>query len=335
MKVLQVNDHTGPLGGAEVVLKNILATSSHQLDLIASSDFSYFNSKDHDLIHLHNVNELNLAALMTSWRNGQKYVISLHDHRYICINNMLTCHTFNKWKNCLVCQGLIKYPWLRSRQAALKKMVEKAERVIVHSPFMASLYEDLDPVYLPIPLETEQMTLLADEAQRGDYLFYSSRASYEKNPQDFVRLCRDLDVRGIMALDYMATQSHHKHYVQLLRDHHVELHYDVELEDLFDFYRHARLTVHPHRYMEPFGIGSINSILLGTPLMAYGHGNLINLSTHSPIFYETLRDITRKLLEDPELYQLALDHTRNLRDVLLVEHGPIATCRWDELYELC
>lgn len=138
-----------------------------------------------------------------------------------------------------------------------------------------------------------------------------------------------------MALDYMPGHPHFKDYVRLLRDPHVELHYDVELDDLFDFYRHARLTVHPHKYLEPFGIGSINSILLGTPLLTYAHGNLKAFSEYWPLDYTTLRDITSNLLEDPELYQLILDHVRDLRDILLVEHGPVAVDRWDETYELC
>ena len=338
MKVLQVNDFTGNLGGAEVAIKNILARSSHKMDWVTSSDFNNMDIWDinnYDLIHLHNVFNLDLHQLMRAWRLVIKYVISLHDHRFNCLNNMLTCETFNKWKNCLVCQGLLNYPWLKMRQATVRKLVEKAERVVVFSPYMADLYEELTPTYLPICLETEQMTLLADESERGDYLFYSSRASYEKNPQDFVRLCRDLDVRGIMALDYMPGHPHFKDYVKLLRDPHVELHYDVELEELFDFYRHARLTVHPHKYLEPFGIGSINSILLGTPLLTYAHGNLRDFSEYWPLSYPTLRDITRDLLEDPELYQLILDHVRDLRDILLVEHGPVAVDRWDEAYELC
>jgi len=328
LKVLFINDFGGALGGAEVVIKKVRERSRHEIDLMISDEVEAETLDNYDLIHVHNANRL-LGKLDVL--NGKKYVVSLHDYRFDCQEQLKTCLVENKHP-CIRCAGVFDYLiHMISRKRPMAKLVSNAAQVIVHSDYMRRHYSKLDPVYLPIPLEVEEMEPLEDPGDRGDYLFYSARCSPEKNPFDFVKLCRKLDAKGVMALDYLATRATFKDYVRLLRDENVEIYYDLELEKLFELYRHAFLTVHPHLYAEPFGIGSTNSILLGTPLIAYPHGNLAHLASFTAPTFEDLVEIVHKARESPEFYDYLLEKTALMREEFSREFDSIK--KWDDFYE--
>lgn len=324
MKILFINDQIGEVGGAEIVIKNVIAKSRHKINVLPSHQVTHNDIEENDIIHLHNVGQF---LKRRNVLNGSKYVCSIHDYRLHCPNSLGTCQVYDI--GCLKCMGFFRYLaryFLKHRP--FRELALKSSGLIVHSEYMKQFYKEYETTYLPIPLETDKTDLLHKDEE---YLFFSSRCSHEKNPLAFIDLCKQLDVEGIMTLYNLTTGPLFKEYITKMRTPNVEIFYDLEVDQLFDLYRHAHLTVHPHLYAEPFGIGSANSILLGTPLITYPFGNLNNLATRTASNYGALVKIVKQTYEDPEFYQRLLDETEVKRMNLTKELDSIDM--WDEYYE--
>ena len=325
MRVLFLNQIIGELGGAEVVVENVRRRSRHTIDLRTPREVDGDTLDDYDAVHVHNVAPAPLVNLLS----GRRYVLSLHDYRLDCVSYLKSC-LVEGTTDCKRCMGLVTYTRRRRKQKQLRKLVAQATRVVVHSRYMRDYYGHLNPIYLPIPLEVDSMTCIRN-VDRGDYLFYSARCDGEKNPLEFVALCRALEREGVMALYNLAGTPRFKPYIRQLRHPLIDIHLNPDRETLFDLYARAHATVHPYRYAEPFGIANANSILLGTPLLSYPHGNLKNLATFTAETPAQLASLVAETYEDPDFYAYLLEKTERMRRVLAEEHDSIA--RWDELYE--
>ena len=322
MNILYVNNYAGPVGGAEVAIRNAMKQSRHHIELKLTQSIQRSDLQGYDLIHLHNVSRLKPQTV-----RGFNTVVSVHDYQLYCPNPIGWCHVFKT--NCLRCMGLVNYlhKYVK-RHRPLKRIVEESNDTIVHSRYMRNLYTRYNPTYLPIPLEVDECH---PAKTREEYLFYSGRCHPEKNPRGFAKLCHTLNTRGIMALEQPTNKEVYKSTIRTLKDAPVEIILSPERKELFDLYRHAHLTVHPYLYAEPFGIANVNSVLNGTPLFTYPYGNQINTATWISSDFNDLTANVRRAIEDPEFYQHLLSLVNDQRINFSKEHDSIET--WDDYYE--
>jgi len=332
LNVLHVNDYVGEVGGAEVAVKLLISRLGG--DLISTTNFTTDAAKKYDVIHLHSVWNL-LSRRRSLYSSRVPYVYTAHGYTLDCTKQSGLCIPgCIPTGSCSTCQGIIaRALFSRSRLKPLLEVVRQSKAIIVHSKWMQFYYRRWNPTYLPIPLEIEEMQPL-DPSEKERYLFFSARCVFDKNPFAFARLCKELHVKGIMALDFLAGTSRglFKDYVKTLRNEYVEFYFDPEKEERFDLCHHAYLTVHPHVYCEPFGIASANSILLGTPLIAYPFGNLRDLATITAFPYAELRRTVDRALIDDAYYHLLCEKTLTRRNKLTKELDCVED--WERFYEL-
>jgi glycosyltransferase involved in cell wall biosynthesis len=334
LNILFLNDYITQLGGAEVVIKNVMEQSKHNIELQKSTDLPNINLNNYDIIHLHSLFDvLPNRKLLKS----RKVVWSLHGYVLDCTKQSGLCNSPIIKRNCLGCHGVLGYTrFYFKRLRAIRDLVYNyLSYLLVHSDWMLEYYAIINPIryvkikQLPIPLETKDMTI---SNNKEDYIFFSARCVFDKNPLGFIKICDELGIKGKMALYYLTGRPLFKDYMERLRrSHNVEVFLDLEKKDLFDLYKHAKLTVHPHVYAEPFGIGSANSILLGTPLITYPFGNLKNLATVISYPLNNMIKTVDKLMKDEYYYQLVLEQALMDRNKLIQEHNSIKL--WDEFYE--
>lgn len=321
MKILHLNDYLSGYGGSEVVMNNIVRVSSHEGEISTFEDAQDLDS--YDLIHVHNVWSKKFDKL-----KGRKLIMSIHDYRLTkCMIGMRLCEAENR--NCLTCRGLLGFYLNHLRIRPLWKFVDKqSPTLVVHSPYMKDYYKPkFDTTYMPIPLEVKDMN---PSDNREDYLFFSARCSNEKNPFAFARMCKEIGVKGVMALTI--SNTYFKSYMrQLQKFPNIEVFIEPEFKEQIDLYRHAKLTVHPYKYAEPFGISCVNSILCGTPLLSYPYGNLPHVSTLTAYGYESLKNMVIGALESPVFYEALVKKTLEMRQKFVEEFD--CGKRWDNFYE--
>ena len=100
---------------------------------------------------------------------------------------------------------------------------------------------------------------------------------------------------------------------------------------MIDLVRHARFTVLPYFFAEPFGVAAANSVLCGTPLITFPYGNLRNFTKLLP---KTLDEMIQMIKMNDEQFQHELKETKKKGDELTIIHNPEnATKVWDEMYD--
>lgn len=322
MKILHLNDYLSGYGGSEVVMNNLVRISKHGGDIDLYEDVHDFD--DYDIIHLHNVWAKDYSRL-----KDKTVVFSIHDFRLTkCLRAMRLCEA-EPSRKCLTCRGLLGLYLHQLRLKPIWNFVKKQQpNLVVHSNFMKSYYASKhQTTYLPIPLEVRDMK---PSETKENYLFYSARCSNEKNPFAFARLCKDLKMKGKMALTI--SNAYFKQYMKELKKYpEVEVILEPNFKELVELYRHAKITVHPYLYAEPFGIGCVNSILCGTPMLSYPFGNLPYVSTLTAYGYDALKNMVSRALESSEFYETLAKKTLDMRTDFVSEFD----CgeKWDNFYE--
>jgi len=284
-------------------------------------------------VHLHNIWQDDLSAL-----DQAKIAFSVHDYRLTgCPRGMLLCRVNGNgngsiFRSCATCRGLLVSQYMKGRA---RRIIEFAQRnastikAVAHSSHMLNYCAPLrSPIHLPIPLETSEF-MPTDAANPEQYLFYSARCSYEKNPIGFAKLCEHTGAKGILAISF--ERSSCKDYMNALKRYPVEIRVSPEWGELKDLYRHAMMTVLPYRWMEPFGIAAANSVLAGTPLLTTPYGNLPNLATACGRDLGELAKVINNARSSERFYSFLKHRVMERRRALAVEHDSIKL--WDEFYE--
>ncbi|MHA1333261.1 MAG: glycosyltransferase [Candidatus Odinarchaeia archaeon] len=328
MKILILNDYASQeaLGGAEVVIKNIMRKSRHKFTIKTGLDvvFNYVNYEDYDIIHLHNI-----FSYANYFNTSLNYIITIHGHILECPSQSGLCDAISL--NCFKCEG-VKYFINKFRKFKnTLKIVRNAKYRIVHSKYMTERYAKWDVKYMPIPLEIDEIKPNWNWEDRDDYILYSARLGIEKNPLAFVKLVKHLKIRGIMAMNSVRWWDY-KTFMKSIKHTNIELVLEPTFKELLELYRNAKLVVHPFTYAEPFGIANANAILTLTPVISYPFGNLKNVSSITAYPFEDLKLVVKKALENVNFYKFLIRRTKMKRNVLM-NKVRYANEKWDKFYE--
>lgn len=314
-------------------LTTVKQYSKHDITLCGGNDIDKYNCDDFDIVHVH-------AGIQKKFFDIKKakLIYNIHNFNLSCPMGGFCCLVLNKFlKNPLTCLNCLGYIGIKTGGDNLKRSVEmaqKADLIAVHSEYMKEFYHTYNPVVLPLPLETDVLIPCDD---KEDYIFYTGRLSFEKNPYGFLDIVNKSGLKGKMVLynlseDIIGTRNHYKELIELINNNkNIELILNPSIEKMIDLVRHARFTVLPYFFAEPFGIAAANSVLCGTPLITFPYGNLRTFTTLLP---KTLDEMIQMVKMSDEKYLNELAETIKKGNELREIHKPENAIKiWDEVYD--
>lgn len=170
---------------------------------------------------------------------------------------------------------------------AINKAIKKSKSIIVPSKFVKQdiinnfpsinknkiypVYEAPDPIFQkPIPITKTKKTLKKYNLENTDYLLYVGNAWPHKNLKTLLKAFEELRIKSLK----LVLVSKKNHFLNKLlsntpgqvRKNLIQIEGIVD-EDLYALYKHAKATVTPS-FMEGFGLVGIESLSVGTPVIA-------------------------------------------------------------------
>jgi len=311
---------------------NLKKYTMHDVTFCTSNDMYKYDYDTFDMIYTH------VTADDKMLTTKAKIIYSLHVFHISCPYGGFYCLVLNKFlEDPLTCLNCLGYLGIKTGETRLKKYIRLAKRadiITVDSNFMKEFYHAYDPVYLPVPMETDVLTPCSD---KENYILYTGRLSFEKNPYGFVDIINKTGLKGKMIiynfLPNDSTTNSKRYYKEILENtnKNIEIFINPSKEEMIELVKHAKFTVLPYLFAEPFGIASLNSVLCGTPLVAFPYGNSRNMTHLLP---KTLDEIIQLVKMDDKQYQLTIKETLKKSDELRDMHDPVkAVKKWDKLCE--
>jgi glycosyltransferase involved in cell wall biosynthesis len=138
------------------------------------------------------------------------------------------------------------------------------------------------------------------EHQDKDYLVFLGRLSPEKGPHLAVRVAKMLNMKLVLAgkIDRVDRSFYKQHVEPLVDGHQIQYIGEVDHYQKAELLRHARATLCPVLWPEPFGLVMIESMACGTPVFALRDGSVPEVVDHAKTGYvadsiEELADAVR------------------------------------------
>ncbi|MDO8886489.1 glycosyltransferase family 4 protein [Candidatus Oleimmundimicrobium sp.] len=140
------------------------------------------------------------------------------------------------------------------------------------SNYQRECYGDLNfvgTIYNAVDLDAYQYN-----SKKDGYLLFLGRMSPQKGAHVAVQVANKLNKK--LFLVTKITEQHEKKYfeeqVKPFLGKNSEVVGEVDLKTKIDFYRHAECTLFPIQWPEPFGLVMIESMAVGTPVVAIRNG---------------------------------------------------------------
>lgn len=306
--------------------------SRHDITFADAEDVPKYDFKDFDILHMHGRVHDEFFTTKT------KIIYGVHVFLLSCPSGGLFCSVLNKFLNePLTCLNCLGYVGMKTGETNLKKYIRTAKiakAITVESEFMREFYHAYNPMILPVPLETD---ILMPYHDKEDYLLYSGRLSFEKNPYGFIDIVNKTGMKGKMMvysfLENDQITNSNRFYKDIIenKNKNIEVILNPSKEHMIELVKHAKFMVLPYFFAEPFGIAATNSILCGTPLVAFPYGNVRNMTHLLP---KTLDEMIQMMKMDDTQYQMELDKVLIKSNELRITHEPQNVVRkWDDLYD--
>ena len=305
--------------------------SKHDITFATKYDVDKYNFDDFDIVHAHDIHK----NLFTT---EAKVIYNIHNFVLSCPMGGNICLILNKFlKDPLTCSNCLGYFGIKTGGDNLKnhvKLAQRADILATHSEYMKEYYHNYNPVILPLPLETD---ILVPSNRKEEYLFYTGRLSFEKNPQGFIDIVNRTEMKGKMvlytlSLDIIGTEGHYSDLIESVRNNkNIELILNPTIPEMISLVKHAKFTILPYFFAEPFGIAAANSVLCGTPLITFPYGNLRNMTNLLP---RTLNEMIKTIKMDDKQYLYNLEETLRKGNELRQIHNPKNAIKvWDNIYD--
>lgn len=306
--------------------------SKNEITNCGIEELNKYNVNDFDIIHVHQVPQPQF------FKTSAKIIYNIHNFILNCPAGGNVCQILNKYLGkpltCPNCLGYVGMITGNKNMENCINMAKRADRIVVHSDFMREYYHTWDPFVLPLPLQTD---LLTPCYEKENFLLYLGRMSFEKNPWGFVEIIERTRFKGKMILyelseDIANTKSSYKKLLEKInKNNNIELFINPSLLEMIELVKHAKFTVLPYNFIEPYGIAAANSILCNTPLITFPYGNLRSFTNLLP---KTLDEMIKIVKMDDKQYQHNLTKTLIKGNELSYIHDPInATKVWDSMYD--
>jgi glycosyltransferase involved in cell wall biosynthesis len=153
-------------------------------------------------------------------------------------------------------------------------------RFIAISDYQRSGFPDLDFIgTIPNAIDVEHMPF---SAEKDDYLLFIGRMTPDKGAHTAVEVAQRLERHLIMA-GKVNEGPEREYFAEQIEPHLSEyIHFRGEVghETKAELYKHARCTLFPIQWPEPFGLVMIESLACGTPVIAMRQGSVPEVIEH-------------------------------------------------------
>lgn len=319
-------------GGCKYCLTTSKQYSKYEITLCGIEDISKYNLDNFDIIHIHTLHNKFLKPTKA------KLIFGMHGLGFSCPPGGLYCMVLNKFlKEPLTCLNCLGYLGIKTGGENLSKclaLAKKSDLIAVDSMFMKEFYHAYNPILMPLPMETD-ILIPCDIINKKDYLLYTGRLSFEKNPFGFLEIIKRTSMQGKMVVydtvdDIMDIKIQYNDILNC-KDSNIEIILNPSKEHMIELIKHAKFTVLPYFFAEPFGVAAANSVLCGTPLVAFPYGNVRNMTHLLP---KTLDEMIQLLLMNNEQYKIELNKTLLKSKELRLTHKPENAIKvWDDIYK--
>ncbi len=315
-------------GGCKYCLTAVKQYSKHEVTLCGEDDIDSYNFNDFDIIHTHALHKKFLTKF------DAKLIFGMHGFGFSCPPGGLYCTVLNNFlEEPLTCLDCLGYLGLKTGGNNLKRflsLAKKSDAISVDDKFMQEFYHVYNPFVMPLPLETD---ILVSTPEKEDYILYTGRLSFEKNPHGFINIINRTKQKAKMVVydtveDTMAIKSQ---YSDILSNPNIEIILNPTKSEMIKLVQRAKFVVLPYFFAEPFGVAAANSVLCGTPLIAFPYGNVRNM-TH--LLARTFDEMVKLIKMNDKDYEETLKLTLKKGDELRLIHKPENAIKvWDEVYE--
>ena len=263
-----------------------------------------------DVAHFHNTFPLISSSAYSACREANVPVVqTLHNYRLICSGALLyrnggICREcvgasvnrsiFRKcYRNSILATSIVVKMLNSNRKKNV--YIENVDRYIAPSKFLAGAVIDggipermitIKPHFVHAPPEVNY--------EKNDYLIYVGRLSAEKGIQTLVSACKfvpDIKVLilgdGAMKEEVVASAEQH--------DLNMDFIGFVDQDKVFEYVRKAKALIMPSECYEVFGLSVIESLAVGTPVIASAIGGLDELIQNGINGYKYLPGDAREL----------------------------------------
>ena len=128
---------------------------------------------------------------------------------------------------------------------------------------------------IPNAIDLEQHPF-GDRAEKEDYLLFVGRMIADKGAHSAVEVARRLEARLIMAgkINEQPERDYFAERVEPYLSDRIYFRGEVDSAGKGELFRHARCTLFPIQWPEPFGLVMIESLAAGTPVVAFRRGSV-------------------------------------------------------------
>jgi len=310
--------------------------STHDITFCTEFEINDYNWNDFDIVHV------NGTICEQFFTTKAKTIYNIHAYILSCPPGGLYCMVLNKFLKepltCLDCLGYLGIKTGTDHQKKLIKMAQKADIFAVHSEYMKEFYHMFNPTVFTVPLETDILIPCnPKEKELEEYLLYTGRLSFEKNPFGFIDIVNRTGIKGKMVVynfletdELTNTKSFYKDLINNTNPN-IEIILNPSKGEMIKLVQRAKFTVLPYFFAEPLGVAALNSILCGTPVISFPYGNARNLSTLLP---KTLDEMIKMLNVSDNEYKNIISKMNAKKIELIKIHDPATVVKqWDNIYD--
>jgi glycosyltransferase involved in cell wall biosynthesis len=112
--------------------------------------------------------------------------------------------------------------------------------------------------------------------QKGDYLLWVGRITAKKGPVEAIKVAKKLKMKLKIAavVDPVDRDFFTNEVLPLIDGKFIEFIGEIPEKEKRDIYSHAYCTLYPIRWHEPFGLVMVESMVCGTPVVAFEMGSV-------------------------------------------------------------
>lgn len=107
-----------------------------------------------------------------------------------------------------------------------------------------------------------------------DYLFWAGRIVDKKGPLEAVQVAKKLNLKLIMAGNITEPDYFDKYIKPEVDNQLIKLIGEASEDEMVKLFQNARMTLVPVKWNEPFGLIPVESMAVGTPVVAYANGGV-------------------------------------------------------------
>ncbi|MBI2031781.1 MAG: glycosyltransferase family 4 protein [Candidatus Levybacteria bacterium] len=148
---------------------------------------------------------------------------------------------------------------------------DSQRRGLMNLNYIATVYNGIDPSEFQY------------SGEKGKYLCWMGRITQKKGPQEALEIARILKIKLKMAGAVDPVEKEYCDNVlyplieELRKENLIEYKEEIKRDEKADLYKDALCTLYPIHWEEPFGLVMAESMVCGTPVVAYNRGSVPEL----------------------------------------------------------